>query len=108
MSAMNLQCVGRWVKSAIVTRSPPTRPVSCRDLLVRPLEELVEQAELVHHLERRGMDGVAAEVAEEIRVLLQDDDVDAGTRQQEAQHHAGRTAAGHHALHVHGGSVPRY
>src|SRR5215813_6863204 len=29
-------------------------------LLMRTLEEFFEQPELVHHLERRGMDGVAA------------------------------------------------
>ena len=65
-----------------------------RHLLVRHLEEFVEQAELVHQLERRGMNGVAAEVAEEILVLLQHDDVDAGAGEQKAEHHAGRPAAG--------------
>jgi hypothetical protein len=53
------------------------------------------------------MDGVAAEVAEEVGVFLEDDDADAGTRQEQPQHHAGRPAARHHALHVHGGSVVR-
>ena len=61
---------------------------------VRQLEEFIEQAELVHHLERRGMDGVAAEVAQEVGVLLQHHHVDAGARQQEAEHHAGGPAAG--------------
>ena len=65
---------------------------------MRQLQELVEQAELVHDLERRGMDGVAAEIAQEVAVLLQHDDVDAGARQQEAQHHARRPAAGDAAL----------
>ena len=64
------------------------------DLLVRQLEELVEQPELVHQLQRRGMDGVAAKVAQEIRVLLEHDDIDAGAREQEAEHHPGRSAAG--------------
>ena len=49
------------------------------------------------------MDGVAAEVAEEIGVLLEDEDANAGTRQEQSQHHAGGTAASHHALRVHGG-----
>ena len=49
------------------------------------------------------MDGVAAEVAEEVGVLFEDDDADAGTRQEQPQHHAGGTAAGDHALGVHGG-----
>ena len=66
-------------------------------LLVRAFEEGVENAELVHDLERGGMDGVAAKVAQEIGVLLQHHDVDAGAGQQEAEHHAGRTAAGNGA-----------
>ena len=68
------------------------------DLLVRQLEKLVEQAELVHQLERRGMHGVAAEIAKEVLVLFQHHDVHAGARQQKAEHHAGRSAAGDAAL----------
>ena len=59
-------------------------------LLMRALEEIVENAELVHDLERGGMNGVAAEIAQKIGVLLQHHDIDAGAGQQEAQHHAGR------------------
>ena len=40
------------------------------------------------------MDGVAAKIAQEIGVLFEHDHIDAGARQQEAQHHAGRSAAG--------------
>src|SRR4030088_2999898 len=54
-------------------------------LLVRELEEVVEQAELAHDVQGRGMNGVAAKVAQEIGVLLKHDDVDSGTRQQEAE-----------------------
>jgi hypothetical protein len=61
---------------------------------VRQREELVEQTELVHDVERRWVDGVAAEVAQEVSVLLQHHDVDAGARQQEPEHHSGRPAAG--------------
>jgi hypothetical protein len=43
------------------------------------------------------MDGIAAKVAQEIRVLLEHDDIDAGTREQEAEHHPGRPAAGNAA-----------
>ena len=57
-------------------------------LLMRPLEEIVEHAKLVHDLERRGMDGVAAEIAEEIGVLLQHDDIDAGAGKKKSKHHA--------------------
>ena len=35
------------------------------------------------------MDGVAAEVAQEVGVLLQHDHIDAGTGEQEAEHHPG-------------------
>ena len=44
------------------------------------------------------MDGVAAEVAQEIGVLLQHDDVDACAREQEAEHHPRGAAAGDAAL----------
>jgi hypothetical protein len=63
-------------------------------LLVRQLEKLIEQAKLVHDLERRGMDRVAAEVAEEVGVLLQHHDIDAGASEQKPEHHPGRPAAG--------------
>jgi hypothetical protein len=39
------------------------------------------------------MNGVAAKVAQEIGVLLKHDDVDSGTRQQEAEHEPARPAA---------------
>ena len=68
------------------------------DLLMRQFQELVEQAEFVHQLERRRMDRIAAEVAEEIGVLLQHHDANAGARQQESKHHPGRAAAGDAAL----------
>ena len=38
------------------------------------------------------MDGVAAEVAEEVVVLFEDGDVDAVAGEEEAEHHAGRAA----------------
>ncbi len=67
------------------------------DFLMGQLEERLEQAELVHDLERRGVDGVAAEVAEEILVLLQHHDVDTGAGQQKSEHHAGGSASGNAA-----------
>jgi hypothetical protein len=63
-------------------------------LLMRPFEALIEQAELVHDLERGGMDGVAAEIAQEIGVLLEHHHLDAGAGEQIAQHHAGGSASG--------------
>ena len=64
------------------------------DLLVRQAQELVEKSQFLHDVERRGMDRVAAKVAQEIGVLLEHHDVDAGARQQKSQHHPRRPAAG--------------
>jgi hypothetical protein len=85
---MNLQMAE--VGEAVDFVSEP--PANRRHLLVRQLEELLQQAKLVHQFERGRMDGVAAEVAQEIGVFFQHDDIDAGARKQQAQHHAGRTA----------------
>ena len=68
---MNLQCVGSVAKSADVMTSCADLHADVIDLRMRQLEEFVEQAELVHHFERRGMHGVAAEIAQEIGVLFQ-------------------------------------
>ena len=63
------------------------------DLLVREGEEGVEDAELVHDVEGGGMDGVAAEVAEEVFVFFKDGDIDALAGEQEAEHDAGGASA---------------
>ena len=68
---------------------------------MRQFQEAVDQAEFVHHLQRRGMHGVAAKIAEEIGVLLQHHDIDPGAPQQIAEHHAGRPAADDAATHCH-------
>ena len=82
---MKRQRVGRCEKSARVDALVADLAGQLAQLLVRALEEIVEDAKLVHHLERRGMDGVAAEVAQEIGVLFQHDDIDAGAGEQEAR-----------------------
>ena len=46
---------------------------------MRALQEFVEKAQFAQQLERRGMDGVAAEIAEEIGVFLKNKRVAAGT-----------------------------
>src|SRR5712692_8123443 len=61
--------------------------------LMRPLEKILEEAQLMHQLERRRMNCVAAKVAQKIRVLLKHDDLDARTRQQKPEHHSGRATA---------------
>src|SRR5437762_5934147 len=70
-------------------------------LSVRPLEELIENIQLMHDFERGGMDSIATEIAKEVLVLLENEDRHAGTRQEPAQHHAGRAAAGDGALDAH-------
>ena len=62
------------------------------DLVLQQRPEPVEQPELAEHLQRRGVDRVAAEVAQEVAVLLQHHDVDTGPCQQVAEHHPGRSA----------------
>ncbi len=64
------------------------------DLLMRKLQEPVEEPQFIHELERRGMNRVAAEIAEEIRVLLQHNDMNSRPREQESEHHASGAAAG--------------
>ena len=71
---------GKWEKSATCIRSSPNWAPK-RDTFWRQLEELVEQTKLVHHVQCRGMDGVAAKVAQEVGVLLQHQHIHAGARQ---------------------------
>ena len=52
------------------------------------------------------MDRVAAEIAEEIGVLLQHHYAHARAREQETEHHPGRAAAGDAALVVIGANWP--
>ena len=51
------------------------------------------------------MHGVAAEVAEEIRMLLQHHDIDAGAPEEIAEHHARRSAADDATPHFHRGAL---
>src|SRR5699024_11201205 len=59
-----------------------------------PGEELLGQAELTQQLLGGGVDGVPSEVSEEVRMLLQHDDVHSGPGEQQTGHEAGRSAAG--------------
>ena len=63
------------------------------DLALRQCGEALPQTELVEKPEGRGMHCVAAEVAQEVGVLLQHGDLDAGSGQQQSEHHAGGAAA---------------
>ena len=80
---------------------------------MRELEKIVQQAQFAHHLEGRGMDRIAAEVAEEIGVLFDNHDIDPGARQEQAGHHSRGAAAGNTAARgnlqagVHDPTIPR-
>jgi hypothetical protein len=67
--------------------------VERRDRTVRHALEVGAQSELVDEIDGGRMDGVPSKIAEEIRMLLEHDHIDASPREQESQHHPGRTAA---------------
>ena len=75
-------------------------------LLMRPLEELFEQAKVGHDLERGGMDRVAAKIAEDVRMFLKHHHLYAGTGEQIPKHHAGGSASGDAA--TSGGDLGRH
>ena len=66
-----LQRVGRWVKSATGSSVADVRADLPRFLVRQPQQELVEQPELVHDLQGRRMNRVAAKVAQKVGVLFQ-------------------------------------
>ena len=69
-----------------------------RPLPAFTLRMRAEVTGLVEDAQRRRMHRVAAEVAQEVAVLLEHDGAHAGTPQQVAEHHSGRAAAGDAAL----------
>src|SRR5215831_3251111 len=69
------------------------RGADLTDLLMRPLQKLFEQTQLIHGFKSRGMNRVAAEIPQKIGVLLQNQDFDSSPRQKVSQHHPGRAAA---------------
>jgi len=64
------------------------------ELLMGDAEEIVEEAKFVDELEGGGMNGVAAEIAEEVGVFFEDEDIDAGAGEEEGEDHACGAAAG--------------
>ena len=68
---------------------------------MRPLEEILQQAEFLHDLHGGRMDRVAAKVAQKIRVLFQHEGAHTCPTEQIAEHHAGRSTAGDAALGIH-------
>ena len=70
------------------------RPV---EAALRQRGEPLAEPQLVQQRQRGGVHGVAAEVAQEVGVLLQHGDLDAGPGQQQPQDHPGGPAADHEA-----------
>jgi hypothetical protein len=62
-------------------------------LLMRDAQEIIEEAELIHEFERGWVNGVAAEIAEEVGVFFEDEDFDASTGEKKAEHYAGGAAS---------------
>src|SRR5271170_1525288 len=67
-----------------------------RQLLMRAAQKVFQHSQLIHQLERGGMNGVAAKVAQEIGVFFQHHYINSGAGEQEATHHP-RGAAAHDA-----------
>ena len=56
----------------------------------------------MHQFESGWMDGIAAKIAQKIRVLLENDDADTGAGEQVPEHHSGRSTANNDALRLNG------
>ena len=98
---MNRYCVGRWVKSATVSARPSTCPFGPRRFLMWQLQQILEKSQFVHDLKRGGVDRVATEVSQKVRVVLQDENIDARAGQQQPQHDSSRTTTRDAAAHRH-------
>src|SRR5262249_48679026 len=60
--------------------------------LMRETQELIEHPQLMQQLQRGRMDGVTAKITEEIPVLFQDYHLNAGTGEEQPNHHSGGAA----------------
>jgi hypothetical protein len=90
MNAMNRHCV-----SARPSTCPPRR------FLMWQLQQILEKPQFVDDFKRGGVDRVATEVPQKVRVLLQDENIDARAGQQQTQHDSSRTATRDAAPHRH-------
>jgi hypothetical protein len=61
---------------------------------VRPGEQRFEEAQLVEDLQRRGVDGVPTEVAQEVAMLFQHGRSQPGASEEQPGHHTRGAAAG--------------
>jgi hypothetical protein len=92
MKATYRHLVGSLPKSANVTGLPFMSMVTRLNL--RQPQELFQPAELGDEFEGRGVDGVAAEVPQEVRMLLQHYNVLPLPGKEQPQHHPGRATTG--------------
>ncbi len=67
-------------------------------LVVRALQKCFQQPEFGKQLERGRVNRVAAKIAKKIAMLFQDNDIDAGAREQQRGHHSRRATPGDAAL----------
>jgi hypothetical protein len=67
------------------------------EFLVGAEEEIVEDSEFVHQFKRGRVNGIASEIAEKVGVFFEDLNIDTGAGEEEAQDHAGGSAAGYAA-----------
>jgi len=63
------------------------------DPTVWQLEKTLKKAQLVHDLERGWVNRIAAEIAQEVRVLLENHNLDACSRQEEPKEHSRRPSS---------------
>ena len=101
IKAMNWQRVGRCEKSAIVTRRRRSRPASSRPPDAAAAGTSRAAPSSCEHLERRRVDRVAAEIAQEVARASRARRPRRRRARGAAEHHPGRPAAGDAALHAH-------
>jgi hypothetical protein len=82
--------MGQIADCPLAAGDPQLRAV---DTIVRALEEALQHFQLIEDFHRRGMDSVAAEIAEEIGVLFEHLHPAAGSCEQQPGHHPRRSAA---------------
>src|SRR5271170_1171606 len=76
--------------------------IEMRDSLMRPREEIFQQSKLVDHIKRGRVNGVAAKIAQKVRVFFQHHHINARSGEQKAEHHSRRPSSGNAALSLNG------
>ena len=85
MTPDNVFAARRQAREVGDGRQPPADfGVKTGRVLMWKRQEFLKVSELIHHLQRRGTDGVASEISQEIVMLLSHCDIDAGPCEQPA------------------------